>query len=208
RRVAAVLRGDSGLMPSARRSTRGFEIKSLSWTLEPMGEFVAWTREELDYRREARYADKLRRNAENNPNEKVPEVFWDLTTRRTLVVEFLSGVTVLEYLRALNAGDEWAAHRLRASGFEPNRFARHIIDNFLGDAFQYGVFHADLHPANLLVLPGDVVGYVDFGITGVLSRYSRRHLVAMTLAYTRADVPGMADEFFRLTASEPGADPA
>jgi ubiquinone biosynthesis protein len=199
--------GDIRLMTLAMQLVRRFEITSLYFTLEPMGEFVAWTREELDYRREARYADKLRRNAEGNPQEKVPQVFWDLTTRRTLVIEFLSGVTVLEYLRALGAGDEWSAHRLRASGFEPNRFARHIIDNFLGDAFQYGVFHADLHPANLLVLPGDVVGYVDFGITGVLSRYSRRHLVAMTLAYTRADVPGMADAFFRLTTAEPGADP-
>jgi predicted unusual protein kinase regulating ubiquinone biosynthesis (AarF/ABC1/UbiB family) len=200
--------GDIRLMTMAMRMIRRFELKSLYWTLEPMGEFVAWTHEELDYRREARYAERLRRNAQTNQFERVPEVFWDLTTRRTLVVEFLSGVTVLDYLRAVNAGDEWSAHKLRASGFEPNRFARHIIDNFLGDAFQYGVFHADLHPANLLVLPGDVVGYVDFGITGVLSRYSRRHLVAMTLAYTRADVSGMADSFFRLTTQEPDADPA
>jgi ubiquinone biosynthesis protein len=199
--------GDIRLMTLAMRLIRSLEITSLYWTLEPMGEFVAWTREELDYRREARYADKLRRNAEGNAQEKVPEVFWDLTTRRTLVVEFLSGVTVLDYLRALGSDDAWAAHRLRASGFEPNRFARHIIDNFLGDAFQHGVFHADLHPANLLVMPGDVVGYVDFGITGVLSRYSRRYLVAMTLAYTRADVSGMADAFFRLTTAERDADP-
>jgi len=138
----------------------------------------------------------------------VPDVFWELTTRRTLVLEFLEGTTVLDYLRVQGAGDEVSARRLRGGGFDPDRFARHIIDNFLGDAFQYGVFHADLHPANLLVLPGDVVGYVDFGITGVLSRYSRRHLVAMTLAYTRADVAGMTDAFFRLTSSEPDADPA
>ncbi len=199
--------GDIRLMSLAMRVIRRLEIKSLYWVLEPTGEFVAWTREELDYRREARYADRLRRNAVANPFERVPEIFWDLTTRRTLVMEFLPGTTVLNYLRALASGDEWATHKLRASGFEPNQFARHIIDNFLGDAFQYGVFHADLHPANLLVLPGDVVGYVDFGITGVLSRYSRRHLVAMTLAYTRADVNGMADAFFKLTSSEPDADP-
>ena len=92
----------------------------------------------------------------------------DLTTRRTLVMEFMSGMTVLDYLRAVQSGDELTTYRLRAAEFEPNRFARHIIDNFLGDAFQYGVFHADLHPANLLILPQNVVGYVDFGITGVL----------------------------------------
>src|SRR5207237_6683610 len=141
---------------------------------------------------------------------------WDLTTRRTLVMEFMPGITVLEYLRALGKGKdkgkgnggEWTLRRLRAAGFDPNRFARHIIENFLGDAFRFGVFHADLHPANLLILPGDRVGYVDFGITGVLSRYSRRHLVAMTLAYTRADVDGMAEAFFKLTTSEADADPA
>ena len=199
--------GDIRLMSFAMRLIRRFDVRSLFWTLEPMGEFVAWTREELDYRREARYADRLRRNAVGNTLERVPEVFWDLTTRRTLVLEFLSGPTVLDYLRALGGGDEFAVHKLRAAGFDPSRFARHIIDNFLGDAFQYGVFHADLHPANLLVLPDDVVGYVDFGITGVLSRYSRRHLVAMTLAYTRADVDGMADAFFRLTTSEADANP-
>lgn len=199
--------GDLRLMAFAVRTIRRFTIKSFYWMLEPMGEFIAWTREELDYRREARYADRLRRNAESNAFERVPEVFWDLTTRRTLVIEFLPGMTVLDYLRALGAGDDWTTHKLRATGFDPNRFARHIIDNFLGDAFQYGVFHADLHPANLLVLPGDVVGYVDFGITGVLSKYSRRHLVAMTLAYTRADVGGMTDSFFKLTTSEADADP-
>jgi len=200
--------GDIRLMTLAMAFVRRFDLRSLFWTLEPTEEFVTWTREELDYRREARYADRLRRNSEDNPHEIVPEVIWELTTRRTLVLEFLEGVTVLDYLRALGAGDEVSARRLKGAGFDPDRFARHVIDNFLGDAFQYGVFHADLHPANLLLLPNDVVGYVDFGITGVLSRYSRRHLVSMTLAYTRADVGGMTDAFFRFTTSEPDADPA
>jgi ubiquinone biosynthesis protein len=205
--VDADFMGDIRLMSFSMRVIRRLQIRSLYWMLEPTGEFVAWTREELDYRREARYADRLRRNAASNAFERVPEIFWDLTTRRTLVMEFLPGTTVLNYLRALGSGDDWTTYMLRSQGFDPNRFARHIIDNFLGDAFQYGVFHADLHPANLLILPGDVVGYVDFGITGVLSRYSRRYLVAMTLAYTRADVSGMADAFFKLTSAEPDADP-
>lgn len=205
--VDADFAGDMRLMGVAIRLIRRFELRAFYWSLEPMNEFVSWTREELEYRREARYADRLRRNAADNPHERVPVVFWEYTTRRTLVVEFLQGTTVLDYLRALNAGDEWTAYRLRAAGFDPNRFARHIIDNFLGDAFRYGVFHADLHPANLMILPDDVVGYVDFGITGVLSHYSRRHLVAMTLAYTRADVQGMAEAFFKLTFRGADADP-
>ena len=199
--------GDIRLMLLAMSVVRRLRLTSLYWALEPMGEFAAWTREELDYRREARYAERLRRNAAGNPYERVPCVFWELTTRRTLVMEFMPGITVLEYLRAANAGDLAAVGRIRAYGLDPDAFARHIVDNFLGDAFRYGVFHADLHPANLLLQPGDVVAYVDFGITGVLSQYSRRHLVAMTLAYTRADITGLTDLFFKLTRSDADSDP-
>lgn len=199
--------GDIRLILVAMRFIRRLRITSLYWVLEPMGEFAAWTREELDYRREARYADRLRRNAADNPFERVPAVMWDLTTRRTLVMEYVPGITALDYLRAMSSDDEEAAHKTRAREFDRNRFARHIIDNFVGDAFLHGVFHADLHPANLLVQSGEIVGYVDFGITGVLSRYSRRHLVAMTLATTRGDVDAMADSFFKLSRFEPNANP-
>lgn len=205
--IEADFDGDLRLLTIAMRLIRRLQLQSLYWVLDPGGEFISWTREELDYRREARYAEQLRRNAVGNPQERVPEIFWDLTTRRTLVMEYMSGTTVLDYLRALSTNDELTIYRLRADGFESNLFARHIIDNFLGDAFQYGVFHADLHPANLLVLPDNVIGYVDFGITGVLSRYSRRHLVEMTLAYTRGDVRTMADAYFKLVTYRADANP-
>ena len=52
------------------------------WMIEPMSEFVAWTREELDYRCEARYMEQLRRNSHDNLQEKVPEVFREYTSRR------------------------------------------------------------------------------------------------------------------------------
>ena len=199
--------GDIRLILLAMSLIRRLRVTSLFWALEPMDEFAAWTNEELDYRREARYADRLRRNAADNPYERVPAVFWDLTTRRTLVMEYMSGVTALEHLRAMEPGNELAPRKTRTTYFDRDRFARHIIQNFVGDVFRHGVFHADLHPANLLVLPGEVVGYVDFGITGVLSGYSRRNLVAMTLACTRADVEGMADAFFRLSTSDSESDP-
>ena len=64
--------------------------------------------------------------------------------------------------------------RLRAAGFIPAVFSNNVISNFLRDAFQFGVFHADLHPANLLILPNNVVGYVDFGIVASLTREARR----------------------------------
>lgn len=191
--------GDIRLMAAAMTVIKRMHLRSLYWMLEPTGEFLRWTHEELDYRYEARYMDRLRRNASKNPHERVPEVFWPYTTRRTLVCEFFEGDTMLSYLRALESDDEQRVASLHQIGFEPDRTARHIIDNFLGDVFQHGMFHADLHPANLMILPGNTVGYIDFGITGIISRYSRRNLVALTLAYTRGDLEGMCEAFFRIS---------
>jgi ubiquinone biosynthesis protein len=183
-------------------------VRPLYWLIRPTREFVSWSREELDYRYEARYSEELRRYAVDNPIQHVPEVIPEYTTRRTLVVEFLEGVTLLDYLRAREVGDEVLIRRLEAAGFVPERFAGNIVSNFLNDAFQRGIYHADLHPANLMILPDNVVGYLDFGITGLMSRYSRRHLLAMTLALARGDVETMKDEYLRITGREKRCDEA
>lgn len=199
--------GDIRLMSSMLWLIRHLRLSPFYWAIEPLTEFIAWTAEELDYRTEARYMEQLRVNCRDNPVERVPEVLWSCVSRRTLVTEFFEGVTLLGYLRARETADEMTLRRLELAGFEPSPFARNIIDNFLGDAFLHGMFHADLHPANLMILPGNVVGYVDFGITGVLSHYSRRHLVGLTLAYTRGDIDAMCQAFFKVAVMDAGSDP-
>jgi ubiquinone biosynthesis protein len=199
--------GDIRLMVWMVKTVRVLRLRRLQWLIEPLSEFIGWTREELDYRNEARYMERLRLNAADNPKERIPAVVGELSGSRILVADFLDGPPVIDYVRSLETGDQLTPRRLAAAGFDADTFARAIIDNFLGDAFRHGLFHADLHPANLLILPGNVVGYVDFGITGVLSVYSRRHLIAMTLAYTRGDLEGMATEFFKVSAMDAGSDP-
>jgi ubiquinone biosynthesis protein len=198
--------GDIRLMTIAMHLITALHVKPLYWLLEPMHEFVAWTREELDYRCEARYMEHTRRHAGDNAKEHVPAVFWEYTANRILTIEFLEGVTVLDYLRALAAGDELMQQRLHTMGFEPNEFASNIIENFLADAFRHGMFHADLHPANLMICRENTVGYIDFGITGVLSPYLRRHLVTLTLAYARGDLDGMCASFFKVSARDANSD--
>ena len=197
---------DIRLMVGFMNLVRWLRLRPLQWLIEPMSEFVAWTEEELDYRYEARYSEELRSHPLDPIAQHVPRVFGELTTRRTLVVEFLEGVTLLEYLRARGEGDEILPRRLEGLGFDRTRFAAHVIDNFLGNAFRFGIYHADLHPANLMILRDSVVGYVDFGITGVLSRYARRHLLKMTLALAQGDMELLCDEFMRLTVYGPGSD--
>ena len=192
--------GDIQLMRITIRLIQGLHLKPMYWMLEPLSEFVSWTSEELDFHFEARYMKQLRDNAQDNSQEYVPFVVSQLTTSNILTIEFLEGITLLNYIRALEIYDEGLIERLGAWGFDPDQFARNIVDNFLNDAFRYGMFHADLHPANLMILRDSVVGYIDFGITGVISPYLRHHLVELTLAYSRGDLEGMYTAFFKVSA--------
>lgn len=200
--------GDILLMRLLVRAVRRLRLASLEWLADALGEFVDWTSEELDYLQEARYMEALGRGARDNPRERVPEVVWELTTSRVLVVEFLDGVPLVEHLRDLEAGTRLWSERLRRLSFEPEAFATAVVENFLSDVFRRGVYHADLHPANLLVLQDGVVGYVDFGISGTLSGFSRRALIEMTRAYTRGDLEAMCEAFYRVARFGAGADVA
>jgi ubiquinone biosynthesis protein len=194
--AAVSFTADIALMTLFGAVIRGFGLRRFYWMLEPIGEFTTWTLDELDYRTEERYLVQLRANAEGSPFERVPACLSHVTSRRTLATEFLDGATVLSHLRA--ASTDKMARPATPHGFVPAVFAQHIIDNFLSDVFRHGLFHADLHPANLMILPNNVVGYIDFGITGAISGHSRENLVGLTLAYTRGDVDSMADAFFKL----------
>ena len=198
---------DVKLMTLTVRLVRALRLRALSFLIDPLSEFAEWTRDELDFRREARYMRLLRRNSKGSESQYVPFVVAEYTTRRLLVGEFLEGITLLDHLRALGRQDQAHHARMAAMKFDPEKLARNVIDNCLGDVFQFGVFHADLHPANLMILPRNVIGYIDFGITGVISKYSRQNLLAMTLAYARKDVDGLCNRFFDVSSLDQTSDP-
>src|SRR6516162_7303821 len=164
-----------------------FRIRTLYFVRDLVREMITWTRDELDYRREASHCDMLRRNAADSSTERIPKIFWHLTTSRVVTMEFLQGTSVSEYLRMQENKDDTGLAELRQIGFDPKIFCDNVITNFLRDAFKYGVFHADLHPANLLILPNNVVGYVDFGIVAKLTQEARHKQIELTLAYSSGD---------------------
>jgi ubiquinone biosynthesis protein len=197
---------DTRLIGIAILVIRKLHLRPLYWLIDPMREFMSWTSEELDFRIEARYLQRVRDICKDSAQARVPKIFWNVTTRRILTTQYLEGVSVLDYLRARASGDQRTLDRVAFSAFDPDAFARNAIENFLTTAFRSGVFHADLHPANLFIMPGSAVGYIDFGITGVLSAHARQRLIELTLAYARADLDGLATAFFTVTAPTPAAN--
>src|SRR5215218_8880291 len=120
-------------------------------------EFSRSIRQELDYRLEARNAERFRNDFAGDPHVQIPRVFWSYTRARVLTLEHLDGV-------GLNVID-WTAYTLE----ERRRLANRLAETWMTMIFRKGFFHGDPHPANILVMAPDRIGLVDFGQVGKLT---------------------------------------
>ncbi len=120
-------------------------------------EFARSIRQELDYRLEARNAETFRKNFAGHPHVKIPRVYWTYTRPRVLTLEYLDG-TQLADIELLGWGPE-----------ERRRLAEVLTEAWMTMIFRHGFFHADPHPANVLVFAPDRIGLVDFGQAGRLT---------------------------------------
>jgi ubiquinone biosynthesis protein len=160
-------------------------------------EFASWLEEELDYVTEAMNAYTIRENARFDPIEYNPNVWLEFSTERVLTLEYLDGIPVSDILTDLRRDRRECIAQLRKQGCDLDQVAANIVWNFLNQVYVIGLFHADLHPANLLVLPGNRIGYVDFGITGRLPANVRQSLALFARRLLRGDVDGAMVELTR-----------
>jgi ubiquinone biosynthesis protein len=120
-------------------------------------EVRAMVLEELDFAREA---DNIRRVAiglAEQPMVGVPVVVPELSTRRVLTTEFVEATKVTDLAA------------LEARGIDRTALAQRILGAYCRMIFVDGVYHADPHPGNILVLSDGSVVFVDFGAVGTLS---------------------------------------
>jgi ubiquinone biosynthesis protein len=111
-------------------------------------------------------------------------------------------------VQAVRTGDTAYLDNLRARGYDLEQVVRHLDWNMLNQVYIFGCFHADLHPANLFVLPGNAIGYVDFGMVGRLSDNVRESLIRYTWLLFHWEVESAVAELMRWFAPTSETDSA
>jgi predicted unusual protein kinase regulating ubiquinone biosynthesis (AarF/ABC1/UbiB family) len=137
------------LLPLVRRDA-GVELQSL------IDELARTVPAEVDLVNEGRNAERIAALLRHRPDVVVPEIVWRWSTRRVLVMEFIDGIKVTD-----GAG-------LEAAGIDREATARLVLDVYCEQILEAGVFHADPHPGNLMVLPGPRLALLDFGLVKTL----------------------------------------
>ena len=167
RLIAADLAVARGLLRRLARFRRLARLRPLAL----LDEFASSVARELDLRHEGRVADGFAHAFADDPRVVVPRVVWRHSARRVLTTEFVAGWRLTDLGEAERAG-------IDALGL-----ATHGAQVFLRQVLEHGVFHADLHPANLLVTRDGRICYLDFGIVGRTTP-AQRLAIAQVLAAT------------------------
>ena len=103
-------------------------------------------------------------HARGDRHERIARVYRDYTTSRVLTTELIEGIPLIEIMIAKRHGRPGVSRCPGSERYDLDRIVRRLDWNMLNQVFVFGYFHADLHPANLFILPGVAPnGYVDFG---------------------------------------------
>ncbi|MEK6970004.1 MAG: AarF/UbiB family protein [Nanoarchaeota archaeon] len=133
-------------------------------------EFALWTRKELNFELEAKNALRLKEACKNNKGIKIPRIYSKFSTKKVLTLEFIEGVK-LDNLAAI---EKYHLNR--------KKIVQTYFISILEQALLHGVFHADPHPANILVQRNGQLVYLDYGIVGELSLSDRRKVIGFIMS--------------------------
>ena len=168
-------------------------IRGQDWC-DMMDEFDRTIHEEMDYLAEGRNADRFRTNFAQWNDVHVPAIYWEFTSRRVLVMEFIHGLKVTD-LDSLNA-----------AGFSPQKINELMVRTYFKQLFEDAFFHADPHPGNLRVMKDGRLAFFDFGMVGNLSEKLQSQMVNAFFHLLEHDAKGLVNDLIGLNFLSPDAD--
>jgi len=162
--------------------------------MDMVGEFSTRLREELDYRIEARNARTIASSMPSDARIRIPAVYEELSTSRVIVMEWLDGRSVREV--------SWGATRPADSV----KLADSLLRTFLEQMLQDGVFHADPHPGNVMLLADGRLALIDFGAAGSLDTVQQAALRDLMAGISRRDADTVAQAVLQVAQLRRGVD--
>ena len=151
-----------------------------------LDEFASRIFEEMDYTFEGQNAEKFAEYYGGLDGIYVPRIYWQYTAKRVLTMEWIEGIKLTN------------VQKVKEAGFD----SRHIIEVgvqcSLRQLLDYGYFHADPHPGNLLVMGDGRLAYLDFGMMSTVSAEQRFGLIEAIVHLVNRDFEALSKDYVRL----------
>lgn len=146
---------------------------------------------ELDFTREARNM-KIARGYAAESDTYIPEVYDDYCSEQLLVTEFIQGVQLKD---------------IDSIGLEnPEALAKQGLKTAIKQILEDGFFHADPHPANLLIMENDKLALIDWGMVGRLTEKDRFELIGILKSVVEKDSSTLVNDLLNITKGKKSID--
>ncbi len=146
--------------------------------------FQEFINSELDLCIEAATISKIKEIHKDDENIYTPKVFWEYTSSEILTMEWIDGFKV-------NKVD-----LLEAQNIDRHKIASSLILMFFKQSLEYGYFHADLHPGNILIQDNGQITLLDYGIIGHLTAKDRHYIAEILYGFIKRDYEYVAKIHF------------
>lgn len=142
-------------------------------------------KEELDFTKEADNLLTLKEKLQATEGVYVPQLIPHLCSKRILVTEYIDAIKISE----INSPTNQALYdSVRKQGI-----AEKLLDVYCKMIFEFGIYHADPHPGNLLLLPDDTLVFIDFGAVSSLSPTTQKEIPRLIQAILQQNISQMID---------------
>ena len=138
-------------------------------------EFSETIVKELDYTFEASNILRFAMMFKDDPTVHIPAVYTKYSSKKLIVMEKVEGIT------------PDTPQALRDAGLDTHQIAVNGANALLTMILRHGFFHADPHPGNIFILPGNVVAFIDFGMVGALTPRDMNFLADFAIGFARRD---------------------
>lgn len=165
------------------RKTFKFVRSNLAAILD---EFASRIFEEMDYTFEGHNAEKFAKYYGDLEGIYVPKIYWDYTAKRVLTMEWIEGIKLTN------------VEKVKAAGFDSRQIIEVGVQCSLKQLLDYGYFHADPHPGNLLVMSDGKLAYLDFGMMSEVSADQRFGLIEAIVHLVNRDFDALSKDYVRL----------
>lgn len=176
-----------------------FRWSDFLWELEQA------LREELDYRFEAENLRRMKKTLRRH-RIYVPKVFREHSSPRVLVMELVHGALMSDVIRMHHSDPGRLAGWLAENRIDPVRVGRRLYMSSFRQTMEDNLFHADLHPGNIVLLRDSRIAFLDFGCIGTLEEEFMQKFCRFTGALAHREYAKAIDYFFLLNHALPDID--
>ncbi|XP_042017040.1 protein ACTIVITY OF BC1 COMPLEX KINASE 3, chloroplastic-like [Salvia splendens] len=159
-------------------------------------EFARRVYQELNYVQEGQNARRFKKLYADKADVLVPDIYWDYTSGKVLTMEWVEGVKLSEH------------EAIERQGLRVLDLVNTGIQCSLRQLLEYGYFHADPHPGNLLATPDGKLAFLDFGMMSETPEQARSAIIGHVVHMVNRDYEAMARDYYALDFLPPDVDVA